>query len=1233
MLHRSSDPIVNSSAECTMDEQRRETDVNMLRALLENPVDLGIDLILRTDSRSIDSLLVQTLYLEVPALKRESLLRAGKFFQKTIAPLESAKGNSKFPATGLAYLTFLAEVLQSVARSNDSQHLYSLLRNNLDKLDQNFAELLRRWATLVFPAAKVSETRHIAALIGNLSNKIGRFPLGSKANNLEIEIAGYETVAKVFTRKDFPQEWALMQNNLGNAYSDRPKGDKAQNIEQAIACFENALQVRTPEQYPEQWATLQNNLGNAYSDRLRGDSADNLEQAIACYQNALRVRNREAFGGEWASTQNNLGRALSRRRRGDKAQNLEQAVVCYHNALQVYNRKAFPRRWATTQNNLANTYCELLRGNRAENLEYAVTCYQRALQVRTREALPLQWATTQRNLGRVFIDRVKGEGVENVEMAIACFQDALQVYTRIKFPEAWASIQTYLGRIYSLRVKGEKAENIEMAIACYQNSLLFCNRQKTPERWAMLHAYLGRAFSEHLKGEKNRNLKSAIACYQNALQVYTRHRTANRWAMLQIYLGRAFSELTKTENSSHLESAIGCYQSAAQVYTRETYPHRWTQILFYLGQAYRERGELLRAYGVFTAAVDTVEFLRSEAGVDVTDLGDSLRDSYASRDLSPKVKLASTWTGLYQSLIQVCLELGPSQPEYCAKALEYAERHKNRNLVELLVKCHLTPKGDIPAAVRSELESLQQEIAGEQWNRQQREPDPIATLISEGDSQGLNSGSLLPNSDFMHLNQLWRQFDGLIARSVQPNDPFFSLARKVEPIAFEQIRELLPDANCAAVVWASLGELLVAFVVVKSAQYPAVHLCSRENALGAETWASEYLSAYSEQKGRWINHLPARLKRLAALLEIDRVVALIPENCDQLIFVPHRFLHALPLHALPLGVRDGFGDSSGSFRSGWGSSSGFNVEANIGSDFSQGSAFGDVPAPAAYLIDRFAGGIRYAPSCQLLRLKQIARSAAIGRYRPRLQHVLAVPTFNKNSLYSNIEIGNISQYFASAEVLRQKPAIKEAFSPALPANNRDSPWQTGQLQQKKCAHFACLSLLDLASPLKSAVFLRNDSLSLEEIFNLDFRQYFLVTLSACEITAGSVSGAGDFVGLSAGLLYAGTSSVVSSLWKVNDVSTLLLTSKFYENLGRFPRLQVGDVALALADAQRWLRDLTGEELEVLLADLQPQISQMFDRLSQSYRVIAEASLQQIRNRKPYPFANPYHWAAFTATGV
>lgn len=1210
-----------------MDEQRRETDFNMLQALLENPGGLGTDLILSAGSKSIDSELVQTLYLQVPTLTPESLVKAAKFFRQVIAPLQVTRGNSKLPATPQAYLTFLAEVLQAAALPADSQQLYSLLGANLEKLDHNFAQLLRRWAATVLPSAPAAEARRIAALIGNLSNKIGRFPLGSRANNLEIEISGYEAVAKVFTRSYFPQEWAALQNNLGNAYSERPKGDRAQNIELAIGCFENALQVRTLQQYPEQWAMLQNNLGSAYSDRLLGDPADNLEKAIACYENALRIRTREATDREWASTQNNLGRAYSRRLRGDKAENLELAIDCYQNALQVYNRKSFPRRWATTQNNLANAYCDRSKGNRAENLEYAISCYQRALQIRTREAFPQQWATTHGNLGRVFVDRVKGDPVKNLEMAIACYQNALQIYTRIRFPARWASLQTYLGRVYNLRLKGERADNLEMAIACYQNALLFYNRLKSPERWAQLSAYLGRAFCEHLKGEKNRNLKSAIACYQNALQVYTRTKYPERWAMLQTDLGRAFSQLTSTDSQKNTESAIACYQNACQVYTRETYPHRWAQTLFYLGQVYQTQGELLRAYNVFAAAVGTVEFLRSATVGDALNFGD--------RSSTVKLKLAQTWGQLYQCLLQVCLEMGSTKPEYYARALEYAERYKALNLVELLGECHLTPKVEMPAAVRGSFEYLQREIAAERQQQGHSTPEtPKVSIASGDDSQGFHSGSLLPTSDLRRLNQLWRQFDTLIESEVQPIDPFFSLTRKVEPIEFQQIRELLPLDNCAAVVWALLGDVLVAFVVTAGAEYPAVHLCSPNNALAIEEWVSEYLRAYSEQKGRWINHLQARLSRLAALLEIDRVVALIPSEVDRLIFVPHRSLHALPLHALPLGDRNRFDEISGSFRSGWGDRSGWDLTGHSGSDFSQGWYGSDLQPPATYLIDRFSGGIRYAPSCQILRLRQIARSGALGRYRPQLLQLLAVPNSTKDSLYSPIEVANICQYFPSAEVVRPHQATKQHICSAITASERGIfAKKTGKLPQKKCAHFACLSFLNMAAPLKSGVVLKEEFLSLEEIFNLDFRQYFLVTLSACETTASPSAVDGDFVGLSAGLLYAGTSSVVSSLWKLNDVSTLLLTGKFYENLGRFSRLQVGDVAIALNDAQRWLRDLTGEELDLILADFQPQIAQMFDRLGQSSRLIAEASLQQIRNRKPYPFANPYYWAAFTAAGV
>ena len=58
----------------------------------------------------------------------------------------------------------------------------------------------------------------------------------------------------------------------------------------------------------------------------------------------------------------------------------------------------------------------------------------------------------------------------------------------------------------------------------------------------------------------------------------------------------------------------------------------------------------------------------------------------------------------------------------------------------------------------------------------------------------------------------------------------------------------------------------------------------------------------------------------------------------------------------------------------------------------------------------------------------------------------------------------------------------------------------------------------------------------------------LVTLSACETALGKVANGDDVVGFTRGFLYAGTSSIVSSLWKVDDQATSILMQQFYKSL-------------------------------------------------------------------------------------
>ena len=55
-------------------------------------------------------------------------------------------------------------------------------------------------------------------------------------------------------------------------------------------------------------------------------------------------------------------------------------------------------------------------------------------------------------------------------------------------------------------------------------------------------------------------------------------------------------------------------------------------------------------------------------------------------------------------------------------------------------------------------------------------------------------------------------------------------------------------------------------------------------------------------------------------------------------------------------------------------------------------------------------------------------------------------------------------------------------------------------------------------------------------------------LSACETQLGAQSRGDDIVGLSRAFIYAGTPSVVGSLWSVNDRATAVLMTAFYQRL-------------------------------------------------------------------------------------
>ncbi|MDY6976381.1 MAG: tetratricopeptide repeat protein [Pseudomonadota bacterium] len=348
-------------------------------------------------------------------------------------------------------------------------------------------------------------------------------------------------------------------------------------------------------------------------------------------------------------------------------------------------------------------------------------------------------------------------------------------------------------------------------------------------------------------GSRANNLEIAIACFQAALEVYTREAFPKDWAMTQNNLGNAYSDRIKGERGDNIEGAIACYQAALEVRTREAFPQNNAETLFNLGVAYRYASQLENARNTFAEAIDTVEEIRT--GIVLGGEAD-------------RQKLAEEWQKLYRNTVEVSLKLEDS-----AAALEYAERSKARNLVELFAATRLKPEGVSPD-VWEEYDRLYQQW----WNLQQ-----------QGD--GNASPSRL-------LGRLRQQIDQFIKTKITPHDPKFGFGQQVEPMRYWEIQALAEEGT-AIVEWYFTSDGIQAFIVTGQGQQPIV-LSTEGSALAdLKELTREYLINYYSNELRLKLELPSCLQRLAEILELDKLISEIPSGCRELIAsinIPGNFL-------------------------------------------------------------------------------------------------------------------------------------------------------------------------------------------------------------------------------------------------------------------------------------------------------------------------------------------------------
>jgi CHAT domain-containing protein len=304
----------------------------------------------------------------------------------------------------------------------------------------------------------------------------------------------------------------------------------------------------------------------------------------------------------------------------------------------------------------------------------------------------------------------------------------------------------------------------------------------------------------------------------------------------------------------------------------------------------------------------------------------------------------------------------------------------------------------------------------------------------------------------------------------------------------------------------------------------------------------------------------SKFDEASALLYKQLIEPLLPHIAGkELIIVPHDVLHYLPFHAL------------------------------VGSD-------------GRYLIEKYP--IYYLSSASLLQFVKEKRKAGGEKVLAFGNPDLGDP--EKNLEFAELEAMEVKAAYPKSSVYIRKEATEEK-SKTLSANH-------------DILHFATHAKLNEDDPLSSAVLLAREDredgrLEVREIFGMDLKAN-LVVLSGCETGLGKLSTGDELVGLTRAFIYAGTPSVVASLWSVDDSSTAHLMASFYRNLKKMSKVE------ALRQAQ--LELIRGEGRSDLLAR----------RGVGGIGKLGETVKSEPRSQDPISIStsHPYFWAPFILVG-
>jgi CHAT domain-containing protein/tetratricopeptide (TPR) repeat protein len=955
-----------------------------------------------------------------------------------------------------------------------------------------------------------------------------------------------------------------------------------------------------------------------------GNRDANLEIAIASYQIILTTINCVTNPKLWAATQNSMAIAYQDRISGDTSDNLEKSIECCLSALTVETRQDCPKDWAAIKNNLATAYLQKIRGDFADNIEQSIEHFESILEVYTQHDFPEQWAGTQHNLAIAYKSLIRGSRADNLDKSIGYYQAALEVRNKQFFPEDWSTTQNNLANAYHDRITGNRADNLERAIECHRLALDVRTRQAFPEDWATTQINLANVYSDRIIGNRADNLKLSIEYSQAALHVYTRETSPERWATTQNNLALTYQKIDRIDES------IECFKSALTIRTPQISPLNCLQTANNLGNLAFAQNNWQLAIESYDLAIQAVEISRGWA-----------REENRQEILHNAISV-------YQNAIQACINHGQ-----IGKAIEYSERARSRQLVDFMATNDLYRDGEIPAQVKiylAEYESLQHQIYQQQRTETTDDNRQLTTTTRD-------SRAMLQVSAKIGELEAQKQTVWLKIRSI---DPQFAEQQQVTPIDLTTIQQLITTNTTAILSFYTTDNDTQIFIITRDNE-PQIYTCQGEGFEQLQEWLrmrwaipymfksqspeeqAAFKAAFKEfaQANEidselleigWIDRIQPTLTQLSQRLQLAQLIEKLP-HITELIIIPHLYLHQIPFAAIPLlseGRRSANGGVPinpllGGVPEGWG-----------------GSRVDDESQDNELLGDKFT--IRLIPSCQILQYCKDRSPITTPQYGTVENADGTLP----GAGFEGQQLANLFQIESDYRLQGRKQATVAAFHELIDRSTK--PITT--------LHLANHAHSRLDNPLESAVKLADGNITLQSLMKTRYQHLREIFLSCCETNLGTTGITDDLLTLSTGFLCAGASTVIGTLWAVDDLATALFSTFYYQHRhANYSR----DIALKMA--QNRLRNLTGADFhldyaEDLRANFQAygkankrdradlkaefdrgeidkaKFNRDYDDLTNAYtKALDAAERLDDYSQQDKPFNHPYFWAGFVCQGL